>query len=523
MTSPAMSARSDVAAQKAARALYALLDLSKALSSEIDLQKLLDIIVEKASAVVEAERTKIVLYDDGGTEQARAMTNTGALLSAPIIDSHGKLLGVIESVNKVAHGSFDAHDEELMHALAAHVAVAIERAQMTELHLDNQRFEQSLRLASEIQMRMLPTGTVSLPDNSPFAIHAFIRPAKQVGGDLYDFFWNHQRLYFCIGDVTGKGIGAALVMAMTKTLVRAHAAFQDDPAKLLSAVNARLYEETDPAMFVTAFCGFLNLSDGRLLYSNAGHEPPLIASSREPVHRLNSKAGLPLGVLHNFSYVVEETVLQPGDALFLYTDGVTDASNRAEELFSVNRLRDVIEHCGAAEPSYMVLEVMESVDRFAEGTSQADDIAMVCLQYRGATRPSEMSSIFRRDIEELAKVFDLVGRFFAATNVDDAVRYPVELAAEEIFTNLVRHNASGGPRIEVRLRLEEDELLLSVTDFDAPRFDIERDAPDTDVDQPLESRGPGGLGLFLVKTMMDRVEYRHENGNGTVTLHKRVR
>ncbi|HEY8131671.1 MAG TPA: ATP-binding protein, partial [Thermoanaerobaculia bacterium] len=159
----------------------------------------------------------------------------------------------------------------------------------------------------------------------------------------------------------------------------------------------------------------------------------------------------------------------------------------------------------------------------AEGTSQADDIAMVCLQYRGTTRPNELSAIFRRDINELAKVFDLVGRFFAATSVDDAVRYPVELAAEEIFTNLVRHNASGGPKIEVRLRLEDDELSLSVTDFDAPRFDIEHDAPATDVGQPLEKRKPGGLGVFLVKTMMDRVEYRHENGNGTVTLYKRVR
>jgi len=523
MTSPAMSARSDVAAEKAARALYALLDLSKALSSENDLQKLLDIIVEKASAVVEAERTKIVLHDDAGSDQARTLTNTGALLSAPIVDSHGNLLGVIESVNKLSHQTFDAHDEKLMHALAAHVAVAIERARMTELHLDNQRYEQSLRLASEIQMRMLPSGTVNLPDDSPFAIHAFIRPARQIGGDLYDFFWNDESLYFCIGDVTGKGVGAALVMAMTKTLFRAYAVFQYDPARLLSAVNARLHEETDPSMFVTAFCGILKLADGKLLYSNAGHEPPLIMRSGGAPQRLESKSGVPLGALRSFKYVVEKTVLQPGDTLFVYTDGVTEASNRNEEFFSIGRLKEVVERCGGAEPSYLVQEVVESVDRFAEGTPQADDIAMVCLQYRGATRPSEMSSIFRRDIDELAKVFDLVGRFFAATNVDAAVRYPVELAAEEIFTNLVRHNASGGPRIEVRLRLEDDELSISVTDFDAPPFDIEHDAPETDVDQPLESRTPGGLGLFLVKTMMDRVEYRHENGNGTVTMYKRVR
>jgi len=360
MTTPAVqrdtSARSDVA-------LYALLELSKALSSEFDREKLLAVIVEKASAVVEAERTRIVLYDDPATDAERTLTNTGSTLRAPVIDSHGTLLGMIESVNKTTHGSFDAHDESLMHALAAHVAVAIERARLTELHLDNLRYEQSLRLAGEIQMRMLPSGTVNLPENSPFAIHAFIRPARQIGGDLYDFFWNDESLYFCIGDVTGKGVGAALVMAMTKTLFRAYAVFQYDPARLLSAVNGRLNEETDPSMFVTAFCGFLNLKSGRLQYSNAGHEPPLIMRAGKSPQRLESKSGVPLGALRSFKYVVQKTVLQPGDAVFLFTDGVTEASNRAEELFSIDRLLEVVGHRGDAEPSEVVLDVAANVDR----------------------------------------------------------------------------------------------------------------------------------------------------------------
>src|SRR5438445_7089503 len=165
MTIPAVqrdtSARSDVA-------LYALLELSKALSSEFNLDKLLAVIVEKASAVVEAERTRILLYDDdepAPPDVDRNLTNTGSVLRAPVIDSHGNVLGLIESVNKTTQASFDAHDESLMHALATHVAVAIERARMPQLHLAHQRYEQSLRLASEIQMRMLPSGTVQLPDH----------------------------------------------------------------------------------------------------------------------------------------------------------------------------------------------------------------------------------------------------------------------------------------------------------------------------------------------------------------------
>src|SRR5947209_4508921 len=178
MTSPAVSPRSDLATEKAAQALYALLDLSKALGDEASAEKLLEIIARKARE------------------------------------------------------SLEEHDEPLMRSLA---------------DLDHQRYEQSLRLASEIQMRMLPSGTVVLPDSSQFAIHAFIRPARQIGGDLYDFFWNDDSLQFCIGDVTGKGVGAALVMAMTKTLFRAYGVFQYDPARLMAAINARLHDETDPS------------------------------------------------------------------------------------------------------------------------------------------------------------------------------------------------------------------------------------------------------------------------------------
>ena len=504
MTTPAVqrhpSARSDVP-------LYALLELSKALSSEFNLDRLLAVIVEKASAVVEAESTRVVLEVPAGAD--RNLTNSGTLLRAPIIDSRGNLLGIIESTNKKTKSSFDAHDESLMHAMAAHIAVAIERARLTDMHFD-------FRLASEIQMRMLPSGSISVPVGAPFALHTFIRPAKHVGGDLYDFSWNDDRLFFCIGDVTGKGIGAALVMAMTKTLFRAHAALQSDPAQVLSAVNARLYEETDPAMFVTAFCGFLDLRDGRLRYSNAGHEPPLLRT-RGAALRLQSKAGLPLGVMPSFAYVIEEKNLQAGDSLLLYTDGVTDASNRSEALFSAARLREVVERCTDSRPSSIVSDVAAAVDRFAEGAAQADDIAMLCVQYHGA----RVEQTFRRDIAELENVFALVGRFFAKTEASDATRYAVQLAAEEIFTNLLRHNPGGGDRIEIALRLDADDVALSITDFNAPPFDIGTDGPSVDPNQALDERTPGGLGLFLVKSMMDRVAYRYENGNGTVTLYKR--
>jgi sigma-B regulation protein RsbU (phosphoserine phosphatase) len=359
---------SAVDTDKAARALYALLELSKALSSVTNIDQLREVIAEKAPAVVGADRVNLWFHEVSGD----TMT--------PVVDSKGNTVAVLEYTGR----NFDANDESLMRVLAAHVAAAMERNLLAAANLENERFEESLRLANEIQMRMLPPGTVDLPAKSRFAIRAHIRPAKQVGGDLYDFFWNDDRLYFCIGDVTGKGIGSALVMAMTKTLFRAHAAFHDDPAKVMSAASARLYEETDPAMFVTAFCGFLDLRNGRLLYSNAGHDRPLILATGRRVRPFLSKAGLPLGVLPKFNYVVEEKILRDGEALFLYTDGVTEAANEAEELFKMDRLCEVLESCGSSDPSRVVPAVLESVDRFVGETPQADDITMLCVQYRGA-------------------------------------------------------------------------------------------------------------------------------------------
>jgi len=430
MTNPVVHQRDTTPDEtaRAARALYALLDLSKALSSQVDLEQLLDIIVQKASSVIDAERTRIFLYDPerqilwtrtgqgsaaerteipigsgvagyvAATLQLANITDAprdprfraesgrlaGSILSSPVLDSKGKLLGIIESVNKTTASRFDEQDESLMRALAAHVGVAIERANLTEIYLESERLDQSLRLASEIQMRMLPAGTVETPDSAPFAIHAYVQPARLVGGDFYDFFWNDQRLYFCIGDVSGKGIGAALVMAVSKTLLRAHATLQGDPAKVVSAVNARLYEETDTNMFVTALCGFLDLSDGRLLYTNAGHDRPLVLSAGSTLRTLDSKPGLAMGIIPGFVYSVQEASLRQGEALFLYTDGVTEATNRAEELFTLGRLRHAIEDLGVPPPPPRVVQaVLDSLESFAGEAAQADDITMMCIQYRG--------------------------------------------------------------------------------------------------------------------------------------------
>lgn len=550
---------------RTARALFALLDLSKALGSQIDLDALLMVTIEKASAVVEAERTSIFVFDpsrkvlrvtqaqglSGNTievplgsgiagDVARTMQlanvasaaddprfspefdrRTGfksrSILAAPIIGSAGQLLGVVQSLNKKTAPQFDESDESLMTAIASHISAAMERTRLTESNLENERLSEALKLASDIQMRMLPGATLA-HDNAPFDLYASIRPARMVGGDLYDFELSNNRLYFCIGDVSGKGIGSALIMALTKTLFRANVPYYEDAARLTEAVNVRLCEETGPTMFVTAFCGFLELGDGTLRFCNAGHDRPFILHADGSVDLLDSRPGLALGVMPKFTYPLQQMTLAPGDALFLYTDGVTEATDASEELLGVEKLRKTLEACSRDDAPTIVARVTAAVDRFVNNAPQADDITMMCLRY-GAPR---FSRAFDRTVDALGEVMQLAEKFFAQTGADPNARYPVELALEEIFTNMVKYNAGSKARIGVTLAIRDQYAVITITDFDAPRFDPFAEAPPADTTLPLEQRREGGLGIHLVKQMMDSIEYSHHNRTGTITLHKRL-
>lgn len=416
------------------RALYALLELSKSLSSEVDLDSLLGVVVEKASSVIDAERTSVFVYDPvsdrlssriaqgvggevielppgegiaGDVARTRSVANipdayvdprfspdadrrtgflTRSVLCAPIFTPRGRLLGVIQSINKRSGGAFDVQDESVMEALASQVAVAIERAQMTEVYVENERFEQALQVAQDIQMRMLPRGDAAAAIEE-IEVSASLKPARMVGGDLYDFFRRDPDSFcFCIGDVAGKGVGSALVMAVAKTLFRANAAVLDDPAALMGAMNARLYEETDPTMFVTAFCGILDLRSGEIRYSNAGHNPPLVLTPSGELRSVSARPGIALGVLPAFVYQTHSVALAPGETLYLYTDGVSEATNGAGELFSTARLEGLVRGAVGASPGELVAATLAAVEAFAAGAPQYDDITLMCLRYRGSGR-----------------------------------------------------------------------------------------------------------------------------------------
>ena len=257
--------------------------------------------------------------------------------------------------------------------------------QLTETTAAKERIESELKIASEIQMGILPKKFPPFPDRTEFDIFATIKPAKEVGGDFYDFFFIDQnRLCFVIADVSGKGIPAALFMAVTRTFIKAIAAPGIAPGELLTKVNEELCIGNDSNMFVTIFCGILDTKTGEILYTNAGHNPPLIIQKGKQVIWLEGEMNIFTGVMEQVHYKTDRIVLHPGDALFMYTDGVTEAMNEHEEQFTSERLgKDVITL--QDKPIREIVDgIMEKVVSFAHGVSQSDDITMMVIEFKGS-------------------------------------------------------------------------------------------------------------------------------------------
>src|SRR5215510_2399849 len=368
--------------QRHARNVEALLRVSQALASEIRLDDLLQVIVEKAAEVMDADRATLFLYDEsrkelwskttqrleikeirlplgagiaGNAAKNRKAINipdayadprfdpdfdnetgyrTRSVLCLPLIGNGDRLMGVIQVLNKKDQTVFDEADGSLLAGLSAHITVALERARLIEAYVEKERMEQALKLAHDIQMSMLPKGFPPFPERREFDIFAAIAPAKEVGGDFYDFFFiDEDHLCFAIGDVSGKGVPASLFMAVTKTVFKATAGNGGNPSEILARVNAEICRDNDSCMFVTFFFGILNVRTGQVDYSNGGHNLPYYLH-QNGVSPLQNFCGRALGLVAQSPYASGRMILSPGEALLLYTDGVTEAMDPRERLYS---------------------------------------------------------------------------------------------------------------------------------------------------------------------------------------------
>lgn len=246
---------------------------------------------------------------------------------------------------------------------------------------NKERIESELRIAHSIQMGMIPKSFPAFPERDDLMLTAKLVPAKEVGGDLYDFFIENEKLYFMIGDVSGKGIPASLVMAVTCRLFRSVASHLDKPEEIITSLNNSLSDGNESNMFCTAFLGILDLKTGHLDYCNAGHNAPLLIDSDGNVSAMEVIPNLPLGLFEGFPYQGQEATITKGTMLYLFTDGVNEAENNVMEQFGDDRLVSLLKSKATCGPAEITESTFAEVQRYADGADQSDDITVMCLKY----------------------------------------------------------------------------------------------------------------------------------------------
>ena len=242
--------------------------------------------------------------------------------------------------------------------------------------------ENELQVAHNIQMGMLPKVFPPYPDRDDIDIFGMLSPAREVGGDLFDFYIRDNHLFFCIGDVSGKGVPASLFMAVTRSLFRNISAHTSDPGQIITALNEALVDGNDSCMFVTLFVGVIDLESGRIRYSNAGHDQPLLI--RRNISLLPCDANVPLGVMSEWTFTVQESVVDPGTTIFLYTDGITEAENIRYDQFGIQRVEEtarLMQAEGISKPHDIVKRMAEAVHAFVGEAHQSDDLTMLAIKY----------------------------------------------------------------------------------------------------------------------------------------------
>lgn len=391
---------------------------------------------------------------------------------------------------------------------------------LTAVTAERERIGAELSVAFRIQSDILPAVFPAFPDRKDFDIYASMAPAREVGGDFYDFFLiDESRLGLVIADVSGKGVPAALFMMIARTLIRNHVQSGEEPADALTAVNEQLCENNKENMFVTAWLGVLDLSSGQLKFANAGHNPPLFKHGDGEYEYMRVRAGLVLAGMEGIRYRQSSVQLSRGDRIFLYTDGVTEAESQNHIFYGEERLCDVLRGLTESAPEETVAAVDADVRRFAEGAEQVDDITMMCLEYTG--NGSELICTVPAEREQLYRVLEFTEAQAKEAGASRKETDRLLLAVEEIFVNIADYayvDGRGDVTVKVR-RTDNAQMEITFSDSGVPYDPLEKPDPDTHL--AAEKRQEGGLGILLAKNMMDEMEYERRDGRNILTMKKR--
>ena len=396
-------------------------------------------------------------------------------------------------------------------------------SKLQQATLEREHIDSELNIARKIQMDMLPKGEeTALRDDCD--VVGLLDPARMVGGDLYDHFIRDEKLYFCIGDVSGKGVPAALVMAVAHTLFRSISAHESNPARIMQALNETSCQRNEQNMFVTMFIGVLDLPTGRLRYCNAGHDKPFVIG--EETKQLPAKPHLPLGVMDNMIYTTQETVLLSGESLFLYTDGLTEAMNESHEQFGLKRVEKGLRDCIGKESNTsekLIRTMTNRVNGFVDGAEQSDDLTMLAIHYTPQEKPIVFCETLKLNnkVSEITKLNAFVKSATATLNMESGLANKIKLAVEEAVTNIIDYAYQNGTEGNISVTIEADEsrIRFILTDSGA-EFDP-TGVSKADTTLTVEERPIGGLGVFLVRNLMDSINYERVDGKNVLRMEKR--
>ncbi|MCQ2413461.1 MAG: SpoIIE family protein phosphatase, partial [Clostridia bacterium] len=383
------------------------------------------------------------------------------------------------------------------------------------------RIDKELELAKNIQTSAIPGTFPAYPKHRDFDIFALMNPAKEVGGDFYDFYLTKgDTMNFVIADVSGKGIPAAMFMMRAKTELKSLTEAELPLDAVFTDGNRALCEGNDAGMFVTAWQGSLDLLSGDLTFANAGHNPPLIRHADGKFEYLKTRPGFVLAGMDSVKYRTQQLKLTPGDTVFLYTDGVTEATNANNELYGEERLLTAINSREFETVRELCTFIRGEIDGFVGDAPQFDDITMVALRYFGQ-KETPTIRFEEAKLEDIGAVTEFAEQALEKYGCPMKVITQMSVAIDEIYSNIVRYGYKGtvGP-ITVTVHESEDPHAVSIRfrDNGVPYNPLTK--ADPDVTLSAEERQIGGLGIFMVKKMMDDVRYRYENGQNILTVKK---
>jgi serine phosphatase RsbU (regulator of sigma subunit)/anti-sigma regulatory factor (Ser/Thr protein kinase) len=471
----------------------------------------------------------------------RALRQAGVALVVPLV-AQGELIGTLNLGPRLSEQEYSSDDRQLLASLAAQAAPAVRVAQLVQLQAQEvrsrERLEQEMRVATLIQQQFLPRELPSLPG---WQVAAYYGPARAVGGDFYDFIdLPDGRIGITVGDVTDKGVPAALIMARTQSILRGEAPRLISPARVLQRANELLVPDMPAKMFVTCLYGVLEPATGRLVFANAGHNLPCVRTSHGVIDL--RATGMPLGLLPDMPYDEHEAVLEPGDSILLYSDGLVEAHDTGNQMFGFPRLRELM--ATDLVGSELLDHLLDQLHRFTgRGWEQEDDITLVALVRTGGavaladapgfgdttagsepdTTTSDVRTLLRLTVAGQSgnerAAMDEVAAAVAGEGLSAARLERLKTAVSEATMNAIEYGSQGKPEepVEIEVTADDTDLVVRITDRALSGPISETEEPD--IEEKLAGRQkPRGWGLFLIRHMVDAVEVSSDEGSQTVEL-----